>query len=105
MRIPEFILAENVNIRGTELFTTIRTIKFGLKISTHQFFDMLELYCAETDTFFMPYRKLDFALHEMHEVSGLFIGKSPYEEYIPEAPSDYSDVLGVVPLLYLHPYQ
>lgn len=44
---------------------------------------MLEICCAETNTVFTPNKELNFALHEMHEVSGLFMRKSPFEEYVP----------------------
>ena len=44
---------------------------------------MLERYNLETCTFFTPVGEMGFALHEMYEISGLAMGDTPYEEYIP----------------------
>ena len=46
---------------------------------------MLECYNPETRTLFTPVKAMGFALYEMYEVSGLAMGDTPYEEYVPSA--------------------
>ena len=70
-------------LRSLNLLTPVRATQRGLKINIAQLFSILELYNADTCTFFTPEGELGMALHEMHEVSGLPMGEVPYEEFIP----------------------
>ena len=56
---------------------------YGIPQSNHHFYAVLERYNAETCTFFTLVGEMGFALHEMCEVSGLVMGDTPYEEYVP----------------------
>ena len=57
--------------------------RYGIIPSHYNFFGILEKYNPDTCTFFTLVGEMDFSLHEMFEVSGLFMGDLPYEEYIP----------------------
>jgi len=46
---------------------------------------MLERYNLKTCTFFTPVGEMEFAIHEMYEVSRLAMGDIPYEKYVPSA--------------------
>lgn len=79
-----FVLAKlKKPLEDTGLFPAVRAMHFGTLQSNYHFFSVLEMYSSETCTLFTLVGELGFALHEMHEVSGLSIGEVPYEEYVP----------------------
>lgn len=85
-RVVTFILRDLCDIlRSTCLYNTVGAIQFGNSQSNYHFFAMLEMYDSISNTLFTPIGELGFALHEMHEVSGLSLGEMFYEEYIPTA--------------------
>jgi len=55
----------------------------GIPQNNHHYYAVLEHYNPETCTFFIPIGEIEFALHEMYEVSGLVMGDTLYEEYVP----------------------
>lgn len=61
----------------------MRNVQFGLPHSSTHCFCILEMYNAQTNTFFTPIGELGFALHEVHEITVLSIGETPNEEYVP----------------------
>jgi len=65
------------------LYPAVRVVCYGIIPSHYNFFDILEKYNLDTCTFFTPVGEMGFALHEMFEVTGLYMGDLPYEEYIP----------------------
>ena len=71
-------LLEHVGLRSA-----VRAVQWGIPRSSHNFFGILERYNPLTGTFFTPVGEMGLALHELHEVSGLATGDSPYEEYVP----------------------
>lgn len=65
------------------LYHVVRNAQFGLPHNSINLFCILVIYNVQIHTFFTPIRELEFALHEMHEISALSIGETPYEEYVP----------------------
>ena len=65
------------------LYRAVRAIMHGIPQSNHHFYAILERYNPETFKFFTLVGEMEFALHEMYEVSGLVMGDAPYEEYVP----------------------
>ena len=56
------------------LYILVRTMQYMIPQSNHHFFTILERYNSETCMFFTLVEEIGFALHEMHEVSGLVMG-------------------------------
>nr|ABD63197.1 hypothetical protein 20.t00049 [Asparagus officinalis] len=82
--MTKFVLEElETPLAQAGLLIPMRATKFGIIQSHFHFFSILEKYSPETCTFFTPVEELGFALHEMHEVSGLILGDLPYEEFVP----------------------
>ena len=65
------------------LCQAVRAVQYGIPQHSQNFFGILERYNPLTGTFFTPVGEMGHALHELHEVSGLVMGDSPYEEYVP----------------------
>ena len=53
------------------LYEAVRASCYGIQMSVANFYDIFELYCLATGTFFTPVGELGMALHEMWEVSAL----------------------------------
>lgn len=70
-------------LRQSGFRIAVKVVRYRILQSNFHFSVMLELYNLDSCTFFTPVGELGFALHEMHEVSGLSMGEIPYEEYIP----------------------
>ena len=62
------------------LYQAVRAVCYGITPSYYNFFPMLEKCNPDTCTSFTLVGEMGFALHEMFEVSGLFIGDLPYED-------------------------
>lgn len=83
-RMVEYVLTKlQLPLERSGLYHAVRAVQYGIPLSTHHFFAILELYNSDTCTFFTPVGELGFALHEMFEVSGLPMGELPYEEFVP----------------------
>ena len=79
-----FALAEFENLLLQDgLYNAVRAVQYDIPQRTQYFYAVLEQYYLETCTFFTPIGEIGLALHEMFEVSGLMIGDTPYEEYVP----------------------
>ena len=70
-------------LRRVGLYPAVRAVQWGIPMSSHNFFGILERYNPRTGTFFTPVGEMGLALHELYEVSGLASGDIPYEEYVP----------------------
>ena len=83
-RMVSFILTDLGDLlEHVGLYPTVRAVQYGIPPSSQNFFGVLERYNSLTGTFFTPVGEMGLALYELHEVSGLVTGDSPYEEYIP----------------------
>ena len=83
-RMVDFVLEElKDSLTQSGLTIPVLATRRGVVQSLHNFFAMLEKYNPDSCTFFTPAGELGFALHEMQAVSGLSLGKMPYEEFIP----------------------
>ena len=81
-----FILADLGGLlEQVELYQAVRAVQYGIPTSSQNFFGILERYNPLTGTFFTPVGEMGLALHKLYEVSGLVMGDSPYEEYVPTA--------------------
>ena len=65
------------------LHEAVRATCFVININILNFYTVLEMYCPVSGTFFTLIGELGMALHEMWEVSNLFMGSKPYEECFP----------------------
>lgn len=63
-------------------YQAVWAVQHGLPFSHFHIFSILELYNPEIGIFFTPIGEMGLALHELYEISGLPIGKVPYEEYV-----------------------
>jgi len=80
----EFVVTELRNLlTQVGLYHSVRVVQYGLPQSSHNFYGVLERYNPLTGTFFTPVEEMGLALHELYEVSGLVMGDTPYEEYVP----------------------
>jgi len=59
------------------LHGAVRAIMHGIPQSNHHFYAILERHNPDTFTFFISVGEMGFALHEIHEVSGLVMGDIP----------------------------
>nr|ABD63154.1 hypothetical protein 20.t00006 [Asparagus officinalis] len=83
-RMVDFVLEElKDSLAQSGLTVPVLATRRGVVQSLHNFFAMLEKYNPDSCTFFTPAGELGFALHEMQAVSGLSLGKTPYEGFIP----------------------
>ena len=83
-RMVDFVLEElKESLAQSGLTVPVLATRRGVVQSLHNFFAMLEKYNPDSCTFFTPAGELGFALHEMQAVSGLSLGKMPYDEFIP----------------------
>ena len=79
-----FVLVEiGALLQQVGLYHSVRAVQYGLPLSSHNFYGVLEHYNPLTGIFFTPAGEMGLALHELYEVSGLVIGDAPYEEYVP----------------------
>lgn len=83
-KMVTFVLRELRDLRNVGLYRAFRALQFEIPHSNFHFFVML-MYNSETNTLFTSARELGFALHEMHNISGLSLSKTPYEEYVSTA--------------------
>lgn len=78
-----FILFKFVAIlKDIKLYRAIRNVQYGLPHSAYYLFSVLEMYDSKSGTFFPLIDELDFAQHEMFEVSLLSMGELPYEDIV-----------------------
>ena len=74
-QMTKFVLKElETPLAQAGLLVPVRATEFGIIQSHFHFFSILEKYNPDSCTFFTPVGELGFALHEMHEVSGLVLG-------------------------------
>ena len=71
----------DTDLRRLGLHEAVRATCFRINISILNFYDILEMYCSTSGTFFTQVGELGMALREMWEVSNLQIGSMPYRYF------------------------
>lgn len=70
-------------LKDIGLYGAIRNVQYSLHHSSYYLFSILEMYNSKSGTFLTFVGELNFALHEIFEVSLLTMGELSYEEIVP----------------------